>query len=223
MAWNPFKKKESEPESENKELLNRIETALRKAKDEKREAERQIREIRGWAQDAIIDVYADFFENSHLTYYREQHKEKAIEKYEAIKAEHASKLDAETVEKGDRIVQGYLNQIALRESKLQLYDKMVAEYEKSKQKLRHAKTRGKSVSNLQEHADRLNKLDDSAEHIRESMTDSYELEDIQNELAVREEYFKQLEILNNQFDNDSDYNNANMYKDEVDKMIKKIK
>jgi len=196
---------------------------LQKAKEEKRQAERDIREIRGWSQDAIIDVYADFFPNSNLTYYREQHKADAIEKYDEIKAKYAQKLDAETVEKGDRIVQGYLNQIALRESKLELYDKMINEYQQTKNKLRNSKSRGKSVSNLQKHAERLEKLDDSTEHMSDSMSDTYELEDIQNELAVKEEYFKQLEILNNQFDNDSDYNNANMYKEEVDKMIKKLK
>ncbi len=217
MGWNIFKKKDKEPS-----LEERIELALQKAKHDKRLATKEIEDINQWAADAIIDVYSAFFPNSNLTYYRKQYAETALAEYENIKTKYSSEVEPEMVEKCDNIVAGYMNQIKLRESKLQLFQKLEDEYKKTKEKLRMAEKQGERADNLQEHTERLKSLDDDAQSLSTAMTDTYKLEDIKEDIAVKEEYFNQLEKLNNQFADESDYKNSLAFKEEIDKMIEKI-
>jgi len=124
MGWNIFKGNKNKEVS----LEERVNTALQKAKQDKREAEKEIRDIREWAATAIIDAYAEFFPNSNLTYYRKQYAETALEEYNDIKTKYSDKLEPEMVEKCDNVVKAYLNQIQLRESKLKLFTKIESEY-----------------------------------------------------------------------------------------------
>jgi DNA-binding SARP family transcriptional activator len=217
MGWNIFKKRDKEPT-----LEERIELALQKAKQDKRLATKEIKDIKEWAADAIIDVYSAFFPNSNLTYYRKQYAETALQEYDNIKKKYSSEVDAEMVEKCDKIVEGYMNQIKLRESKLKLFQKLEEEYSKTKEKLRMAEKQGERTDNLKEHTERLENMDDSAESLSTAMTDTYKLEDIKDDIAVKEEYFNQLEKLTNQFTDESDYNTSLAFKEEIDKMIDKI-
>ncbi len=218
MGWNIFKGKKNEEIS----LEERINTALQKSKQDKREAEKEIREIKEWAATAIIDTYADFFPNSNLTYYRKQYAETALEEYENIKTKYSDKIEGEHVEKCDNIVRAYLNQIQLRESKLVLFTKIETEYQKTKEKLREANEKGSQTNRMEAHTERLKSLDiDSTETLSEAMTDNYELDDIKGDIEMKEEYFNQLEKLNTQFSDDgSEHDSALAFKDEIDKMIK---
>lgn len=217
MGWNIFKSKKEEEIS----LEERINIALQKAKQDKREAEKEIRDIEEWAATAIIDAYADFFPNSNLTYYRKQYAETALQEYDNIKEKYSGKLDAEMVEKCDNIVKAYLNQINLRESKLKLFSKIESEYKKTKGKLIIANEKGEQTDRMKAHTDRLKSLDEnSTETLSEALTDNYELDDIKDDIALKEEYFNQLEKLTNQFSDDgSEHDNALAFKDEIDKMI----
>ncbi len=217
MGWNIFKSKKSEEIS----LEERVSIALQKAKQDKRELEKEIRDIKEWSATAIIDAYAEFFPNSNLTYYRKQYAETALAEYDEIKEKYANKLETSMVEKCDNIVKAYLNQIQLRESKLKLFTKIESEYLITKEKLKIANKKGKQSDKMTSHTERLKALDNSStEIISEAMTDSYKLEDIKEDIAVKEEYFNQLEKLNSQFSDDgSEYDNALAFKDEIDKMI----
>lgn len=218
MGWNIFKSKKSEEIS----LEERINIALQKTRQDKRLADKEIRDIREWAATAIIDAYAEFFPNSNLTYYRKQYAEKALEEYDEIKKKYSDKMEAEMVEKCDNIVKAYLNQIQLRESKLKLFTKIESEYKKTKEKLKIANEKGEQTDRMKAHTERLKSLDDnSTETLSEAMTDSYKLEDIKGDIEMKEEYFNQLEKLNTQFSDDgSGHDNALAFKDEIDKMIK---
>ncbi len=218
MGWNFFKKKADKEPS----LEERIDAALRKAKTDTKEASREIENIKKWAADAIIDVYAEFFPNSSMTYYRKQYAETALEDYADIKEKYASKLESEMVEKCDRIVKGYMNQIKLRESKLKLFKKLESEYKTTKAKLLKANEQGKRTVELDEHTNRLKNMDEDAKSLSTAMTDSYHLEDIKNDIADKEEYFNQLEKLKLQYSDESDYGSSLAFKEEIDKMIDKI-
>ena len=218
MAWNLFNKKDKEEAPDNS-LEEKIKESLKKSKNDKQEAEREIAKIKTWAADAIIDVYADFFPNANLTYYRQQYHADALGKYSEYKELHGSKITPEMYEKCEKIVNGYMNQISLRESKMKLYDKLVTEYTKTQQKLDAVKRQSERGDKMKSHADRLKELDNDTSDLAESMTDSMQLEDISKEMAYKEEYFKQLDQLNSQFSDDSNYNNAISYKNEIDKML----
>ena len=219
MGWNIFKSKKEEELS----LDLRINTALQKAKQDKREAEKEIDDIKEWAASAIIDAYAEFFPNSNLTYYRKQYAETALEEYDEIKGKYASQMDSEMVEKCDNIVSAYLNQIQLRESKLKLFAKIESEYLITKEKLKIANEAGKQTDRMKTHTDRLKSLDEnSTETLSEAMTDNYQLEDIKEDLAVKEEYQNQLDKLNTQFSDTGDgseHDSALAFKEEIDKML----
>jgi len=219
MGWNIFKGKKTEEVS----LEERISTALQKAKQDKRETEKEIRDIKEWAATAIIDSYADFFPNSNLTYYRKQYAETALAEYDDIKTKYAEKMEAEMVEKCDNIVKAYLNQIQLRESKLKLFTKIETEYNKTAEKLKVAHEKGSQTDRMKTHTDRLKSLDENSdETLSEAMTDSYQLEDIKEDIEVKEEYFNQLEKLNAQFSDTGDgseHDSALAFKDEIDKML----
>lgn len=217
MGWNIFKSKKSEEMS----LEERINIALQKAKQDKRLAEKEIGDIREWAATAIIDAYAEFFPNSNLTYYRKQYAETALGEYDEIKKKYSDKMEPDMVEKCDNIVKAYLNQIQLRESKLKLFTKIESEYLKTKEKLIIANEKGEQTDKMNAHTERLKSLDNnSTETLSEAMTDSYKLEDIKEDIEIKEEYFNQLEILNKQFSDDgSEHDSALAFKDEIDKMI----
>ncbi len=218
MGWNFFKKKaEKEPS-----LEERIDAALRKAKADTKEATKEIDDIKNWAADAIIDVYAEFFPNSNMTYYRKQYAETALEDYANIKEKYSSKLESELVEKCDRIVEGYMNQIKLRESKLKLFKKLESEYKVTKSKLLKANEQGKRTVELDEHTNRLKNMSEDSKSLSTAMTDSYHLEDIKNDIADKEEYFNQLEKLKLQYSDESDYSSSLAFKEEIDKMIDKM-
>lgn len=215
MGWNIFKSSKEKEVS----LEERINLALQKAKEDKRKASKEISDIRQWAAEAIVDVYSAFFPNGHLTYYRKQYAETALPQYEEIKNKYAGQIEPEMAEKCDNIVSGYMNQIQLRESKLKLFEKIEAEYAKTKEKLKMAEAQGKKTDRLQQHTERLKNLDDDVEGLSAAMTQTYKLDDIKQEIEHKEEYFNQLEKLNNQFADESDYKNSLAYKEEIDKMI----
>ena len=217
MGWNIFKKKEKELS-----LEERINLALQKAKQDTRLASKEINDINQWAADAIIDVYSAFFPNSNLTYYRQKYAETALAEYQQIKEKYASEIESEMVEKCDNIVAGYMNQIQLRESKLKLFRKIEEEYKKTKDKLRIAEKQGERTDNLKEHTERLKNLDDDSSSLSTAMTETYKLEDIKEDIAMKEEYFNQLEKLTHQFSDESDYNNSLAFKEEIDKMIEQM-
>ncbi len=225
MVWNLFKRKKSaedEDKKENQELENRINQALEKAEADKRAVLSTIKKLEGHAASAIIDIYADFFPNANLTYYREKYKQDALEKYDEIKKEHASKLDPKMAKECDKIVEGYLNQIELMNSKKKLYDKLYTEYLMTKKKYQAARDRAEKMERLGKHGDRLEEMNDDVNYLADSYKDNYELDDISKEVELREEYFKQLENLKQTYGDDDNLDNALAYKKEVDGMINKL-
>lgn len=219
MGWNIFKKDKEKEIT----LEERVNLALQKAKEDKKLASKEITDINKWASEAIVDFYSAFFPNANLTYYRNQYAATALKEYNSIKEKYASQIDPEMVTKCDNIVSGYMNQIQLRESKLKLFEKIEAEYIKTKDKLRMAEKQGQRTDKIQEHTERLKNLDDDSNSLSTAMTETYKLDDLKEEIALKEEYFNQLEKLNNQFADDSDYNNSLAYKGEIDKMIDEMK
>jgi hypothetical protein len=220
MAWNLFKKEETDP---NQELENKLNENLQKARQDKRTVEASIKQLDSYARDAIVDAYSAFFQNAKFSYYKDQYKKTALEEYEKMKETYKAQIDADVAAQCERIVKGYMNQIELSKSKMALYDKLVEQYEQLKQKMVAAKEQDKRRTELKEHEDRLKTMDESTEHLENTIVQTSELEDIKNEVEFREEYLNQLEKLSLEFDNKENYSGALAYKDEVDKMLNKLK
>jgi len=115
-----------------------------------------------------------------------------------------------------------MNQIELAKSKMQLYDKIVEQYEGLRTKIAEAKKLEKRRNELDEHEERLKKMDESTEHFSKAYTQSSELDDIKTEVETHEEYMKQLDKITMELNDKDNYNSALAYKEEVDKMLKNL-
>lgn len=224
MAWNPFKRKKDDDSLESDKLEKKIDEALSNAKNDRREAEKDIEKIRSWTAEVIIDAYAHLFPNGNLTYYREKYKDDAIADYEKIKKDNAGKISQEKADKCDKLVSGYFNQIELRESKLKLYQKLENEYKKTKEKLKKVSVTKKSNEKLDTHEDRLRMLDSDTETYVDAVSDTAKLDELQKEFELKSEYINQLAILSDKYDTESSesYNNSKAFKEELDKLIDDI-
>jgi len=222
MIWNIFKQKNDDTaeESEN-QLFEKIEQAIKKSKAEKQAILKSIKEIDGWARDAIIDVYADFFPNSKLSYYRDRYKTDILEKYFEVKSKYDQQADKILVAQCEKIVSGYLSQIELLKTKIQFYEKLEKQYNDTLQKYEAVKQRTRQMEKLGKHTDRLNELNQNSEHLASAYTSNYELEEVQKEVALQTEIINQMELLNNQYatEDNRNFTNSTAYKSEIDKLI----
>lgn len=228
MAWNIFKKGSNNLQNQKGiDFKTKINNALREAENDKREAEKEIEGIKGWAAEAIIETYADIFPNGHLTYYREKYKDDALENYEKYKAENAKEIGTKKAERCDKIVNSYMTQIKLRESKLELYEKLVQKYTEITDKLKEVEVKKVEEDKIHKHEDRIKKLDgESADNdYVEAMTDTVKLDELQKEFELKQEYAKQLSELNEKYKDNQDLEDHTAslaFKDEIDKMIDEI-
>lgn len=224
MSWGLFNKKEKSDDQLNKEFRLKIETALKNAQNDKREASNDIEKIKSWAAEAIVEAYADIFPNGHLTYYREKYKDDALAKYEEIKKENAEKIGEKKAEECDKIVRAYMNQIKLRESKMVLYDKLVTNYQNTMNKLTKVEIKAAEDAKVDKHKERLKELDGVEDDFANAMTDTAEMEELVREFELKAEYDKQLKLLNDKYKNESldDYTTSSAFKDEIDKLVDEI-
>lgn len=224
MGWNPFKRDKEENSLEDNSLEKKLDGALSKAREERRDAENEIKKIESWAAEAIVDTYADQFPNGHLTYYREQYKEKALSTYKEIKTENAEKIPADKAAKCDEIVSGYMNQIELRKSKIKLYDKMIKEYEATKSGFKNIERKKASGNKLSKHQERLSELDSNTDIYTDALTDSDKMKELQREFEMKEEYMRQLDELSRKYSADAPdkFDSSGAFKDELDKIIKDL-
>ncbi len=228
MAWKFFQKSKQRlhnPQARGSELEMKINTALKNAEDDKSAAVKEIDQIKNWTAEIIVETYADVFPNGNLTYYREQYKEDALEKYEQIKSENIDKVGKEKAEKCDKIVNAYMTQIKLRESKLQLYDKLVGKYQDVKDKLDQAKMAQIEKDKIHKHEERIKDLDNADNEYVDASTDTAKFEELEKEFELKTEYANQLNQLNEKYketENVEDYTTSLAFKDEIDKMIDEI-
>lgn len=223
MIWNFFKKDNKETESEDNSLETRINEALKKTEKDKNDEMREIKEMVSLAKDVIIDTYVDFFPNAQYSYYRDQIKETVLEQYESIKKEHSSKIDPEVALRSEKIVQGYLNQAALRETKIQFFDKLINEYNDALKKLKTAKERAAKIDKLNKHSEKLASMDESTDEMAQTYTANFEYEDIKKEFEFKEEYYKQMEAISLQYaDSKTSYETSLAYKAEVEKINEQL-
>jgi len=228
MAWKFFQKSKERlhnPKVKGSELEMKINTALKNAIDDKTAAEKEIEQIKNWAAEIIVETYAETFPNGNLTYYREQYKTDALEKYEQIKAENKDKVEEEKTKKCDKIVKAYMTQIKLRESKLQLYDKLAGKYQEVKDKLDDAKKTKSEEDKIHKHEERIKELDNADNEYVDASTDTAKFEELEKEFELKTEYANQLNQLNEKYkdtENVEDYTTSLAFKDEIDKMINEI-
>ena len=118
-----------------------------------------------------------------------------------------------------------MTQIKLRESKLELYDKLVEKYQLTKSKLKDLELKTIADDKVIKHEERIKQLDGAEDDYVDAMTDTVELEELEREFELKAEYANQLSLLNEKYkdrEDVEDYTTSLAFKDEIDKMINEI-
>ncbi len=213
---------ENQEHNEEKAFEQKIQDAIRRCQADKAATEAEVKKMLASAEDVIMDIYADFFENAKLSYYRNQHRVGLLDRYPQVKKEHSAKLPPEMVSQCDRIVNGYINNALTLQTKVQVFDKMLAKYKESLERLKSAKERIADLKTMGKHEDNLKKMGDDTSHTANMLKSEYEMEELTREFENKEEYYKQLEILQQQYGDDQYFDRALDHKAQLDKMMGEI-
>jgi len=194
----------------------RINQAITKARQDKFKSESEIRRLKAWSQDAIVTTYSSLFPQGSLL----TQKEKLLEQYPEMKAQYGEKLTFEMMDKCDTLVNGYQGQIELHESKIKVFEKLHEEYTELKEKIRLAKQKENQLNRLSANEVKLKAAQESTGAIAAEIEHSYTVDDLNKEVALKEEYFKQLEQLTYQYGSSTDTAGMSSYKSGLEGILK---
>ena len=198
-------------------LESKIRNSLSKARQQKFKADSTVKRLTGWANDAITTTYSDLFPEG-MPY----SKNELIVNYSELKTKHGEKISYEQMDKCDQIVTGYQNQIEAEKAKIVTFDKIQTEYEVLKDKVRDARAKERKQGKLDKHTERLQTAKDDISADANAIEQGYKLEDLTQEVALKEEYIDQLEKLTYEYGDDIPANKSLEYKNNVDDILNKM-
>ena len=197
------------------DLETQVREALSSIRKQKFKAEAKINRIKEWANDAIDTTYNEFIGDKFF-------RTELYEKYSDIKNKFSNKLTPAQVEKTDKIVNSCLNHMLTEKSKIETLDKLQKEHEVLKDKLNNAKLQQRKNKRLDKHVNRLNADRDDLSGEETIAKADYTLEDLQSEVALKQEYVKQLEDLSLKYGDDIQGVQVTDYQSQLDDLKKKI-
>ncbi len=211
----------SKKETQNEEggtlaLESQIRNSLSKARQQRFKADSKLRRLSEWANDAIVTTYSDLFPEG-IPY----SKTELLINYDELKSKHGERLSYEQMDKCDNIVIGYQNQIEAEKAKIVTFDKIQKEYEDLKEKVRISRNKERKQNKLDKHSHRLKNAQDDITADTEAFEQTYKLEDLTKEVALKEEYINQLEQLTHEYGDDISTSKSLEYKNSVDNILKK--
>jgi len=229
MSW--FKKIFSLEEEENnneQSVLQKTDLSIEELKKDISKTKDEIENINKWIIEAIHEVF-----EVHNKYWYDE-----IKKYPEIKKEEAnSDIDKKVIYKCDEVVGNYKSQIKIRESKLELYNALLSEYEKTKERLmtieckkvREEKSNTK-LESLEKHSKRIESLSQSPEEIEKHYKEKEnlnileaEVEDVIEEFEINEEVKLHMQKINNIFHSGSNELTTENAIEEINKLVNKLK
>lgn len=217
-----FERKEKVSAKKEIDLSEEIDDAIKKYNNERVKNFDEIDDLRKWAADLIQEVFyvpKDFW-------YEE------IEKYFEIKNLDKNKsLPQHILDETDNIIKGYIAQINLRRKKIELCDLSIEKHKKLYEKYQNTEKKladFESYRHLEEEFDKHNnKLFDLETNIE--VNNSIDLETLENqgknieeELEVQKEVYKQIEILQKKYGLKNDFFHAEIFTNEINKIINNI-
>jgi hypothetical protein len=233
MSWikNMFKSKKSADDQEvsrEGEMLQKLESSITHCKEEILKAGDETEQLKKWAAEAIMEV---FFVPNKLWY-------NEIAAFEEIKQlSENSAIDHKVVLKCNEVVDGYKEQIRLREAKVVLYTTLIDKYIQTKDKMEQLKKRSdneklaqQKIQALEKHSKRIDQLRNSPGNLNDHIEGSNQLEllkieakEVLEDFEISEEVKSTLEEINQQFNEGKYSQNANSAIEEIEKLTDKIK
>jgi len=222
--FNPKKRKN---ESDNK-FREKVLTALNKCKNEKKKEIDNISNVKQWAKDIIIEI----FDVPTAFWYEE------MAEYENIKY-HQDNLNVnkKLVEKTDKIVEDYREQIKLSESKIEFCDTLINEYNEILDRYDNTLITIKRVQSEENKILLLNKHKKRIEKMRSGTGDfekmfektgkldllNDDIEKIEEDFKIKQEVTEYIENLDKEFAENDDNIDSLPIRTEIDKLTTEIK
>lgn len=233
MGWikKIFKPKKSNNEiqlSKEEEMLAKLEASINNCLEETKKAGNEKDQLRKWAIEAIQET----FEVPNRFWYEE------LKMYQEIRGiEENKSVDKQVVAKCDEIVQGYLDEIAIRDAKIKLYNDLVEKYQASKEKMLLIRKRKESetlanskLHALDKHSMRLEQMKENPDNLPSHIEDTNKLDllkgevnEVYEEFKINEEVRSYVQDINKQFKTGATTFSSKDVVDEIEGLLKKLK
>ncbi|MBN2664777.1 MAG: hypothetical protein JXR68_14095 [Bacteroidales bacterium] len=207
--------KKSKGDGGASDLEGQVRQALSSIRQQKFKAEAKINRLKEWANDAIETTYGSLFDDKVL-------RTQLYENYPEIKAQYAEKLQEAQIEKTDQIVNSCLNHMLTEKSKIETLDKLQTEHEQLRTKLKQTKTQQRQNKRLDKHVNRLNATNEDLSGEETIAMANYTIEDLQQEVALKQEYVKQLEDLSLKYGDDIQGSQVSDYQNQLDELKNRL-
>lgn len=214
--------------SREDEMFSKLEASIENCKAEIKKADNDVEQLKKWAIEAIRECY----EVPHDFWYEE------LNKFEEIKLLDVNKnIDNQVIDDCDEVVDGYREQIALREAKIKLYEGLIEKYQAGIDKINLIRNsnenKTKALSKLQaleKHRLRLEQLQTDPENIGAHFDESAHLEQVKKEVdevyedfEISEEVRTHMLKINHQFQSANKAFDSKAAIIEIEELLKKIK
>ena len=222
-----FNSKKRKDESETN-FREQVLTALNKCKNEKKNEIENISNVKEWAKDIIVEI----FDVPTAFWYEE------MSEYENIKY-HKNNLNVSKrlVEKTDRVIVEYREQIKLSQSKIEFCDTLINEYNEILDRYDNTLNTIKRVQSEENKILLLNKHKKRIEKMRSGTGDfekmfektgklellNDDIENIEEDFKIKQEVTEYIENLDKEFAEDADNIDSLPIRTEIDKLTTEIK
>jgi len=206
------------PQDGDQELESQIRKSISKARQDKFKSESTIQKLTQWAQDTIMNTLTPDLFPGGLPFQRIE----VLEKWSEIKEKHGNKVSFEILDKCNDVVSGYLNQIELEKSKIKVFDKLQTEYEGLKEKIAISKQNSKKSERIDKQNNKLQAIQNDDSSMASAINLEYKMEDLNKEVELKQEYYKQLEQLQYQYGDNINSTQAVDFKQKIDEMLSNL-
>ncbi len=189
---------------------DKIRQAISTARRIKFKSKSDIDKLRMWANDAIAITFGDYITDYSADEY--------LDNFEQIKQKYGNKVDSSQLERIEKIVAGYLGQIAIKQVELETAQKTEQKYTELLEQLKASK----KISKLDRHEQRLKSMQDDISSQKQLIEKNLSYDIIKDDLEQQLESLKALNQLQEQFDTKTFVQNADAYKQEMDKIINNL-
>lgn len=207
--------KKTKGEGGASELEGEVRNALSSIRKQKFKSEAKINRLKEWANDAIDTTYGSLLGDKFF-------RTKLYDQYDEIKVQFSSQVSDAQVEKTDQIVASCVNHMLTEKSKMETLDKLQKEHELLRDKLKKAKMEQRQSKRLDKHVNRLNETNDDLSGETLIAKADYTLDDLKQEVAMKQEYVKQLEELSLKYGDNIEVTQVNDYQNQLDELKSRL-
>ncbi len=197
------------------DMEGQLREALSSIRRQKFKADAKINRLKEWANDAIDTTYGNFLGDKYF-------RTTLYEQFNEVEAEFAGKIPEAQAEKTQQIVNTCMQHMLAEKSKIETLDTLQKEHEELRQKLKDSKMQQRQSKRLDKHINNLNANNDDLSAEETIAKAGYTFDDLKQEVALKQEYVKQLEELSMKYGDNLEGTQITDYQSQLDELKSKI-